>query len=113
MPRLHKKHLKALKRKRRVDGKREYERTMLKNSIVIGRGRGNRMVLRKPGKEKEAPVPKVKKPLPTYRAVKLTARLDKLDLRIKEADANDPKLPSLKLRRDELIAKLKTKAIIP
>lgn len=106
MANLHPKHLKALKRKRRVEGKREYERTMLKNSVVRMIGR-SRVLLRKPAKEK-VPIAKIKKPLPTYRVVKLTARLDRLDLRIKEADANDPKLPSLKLRRDELIAKLKT-----
>ena len=45
-------------------------------------------------------------PLPAYRAVKLTAKLDSLRREIDEMDGSDPKLYALKVKRDIIKKKL-------
>lgn len=109
---MNKTHLKRLKRKKKLQGKAIQKRSM-ENFVKKHGGREGAMQwildMAKVKKAKKKPVKKEKKPLKPYRAVKLTTKLDKVLLEIKNAAPNDSRIESLKRKRDELKAKLNLK----
>ncbi len=103
---MHKLHLKKLKRKKKLAGRAKFRKDLDRFAAKHGGREGAmRFILskKKEGKKEK----KEKPPLKPYRAVKLTAQLDKILLAIKNADPKDPTLEKLKIRRDQLKAKLK------
>lgn len=102
-----KKAAKVLKRKRKVAMKKKIERQQIAsgNIIMFGKGRNKIMMKKKPTDKNK--VAKKVKPIPAYRVVILTARMDKMNAKIKSMATNDPKLKSLKERRDIIKNKLK------
>lgn len=106
---------KRLKRRRIVAKKIRIEREILAPGRIIMFGHGNRVITQR-NKPKSPKKPKAAqstglngKVLKPYLAVKLTAKLDKLTATIRDMAADDPRLASLKQRRDVIKRKLSLK----
>lgn len=97
--------LKRLKRKRKVNARKLEEKRILASGKIIMFGRGNKVIMQR-NKPKAPKKVKVVKEVKPYLAVKLTAKLDKLTIQIRDANPNDPKIPSLKKRRDSIKKRL-------
>lgn len=97
----------AKRLKRKTDAQKKLKRQLIASGKIIIFG--GRMFVRNKKKVASKEKPKVVKPLPAYRAVKLTAKLDELVTKIRDMDPNDPKLVSLKQRRDIIKKKLNQK----
>ena len=100
--------LKRLKRKRMLHARKVQEQKILASGKIIMFGRNNKVIMQR-NKAKAPKKPKVVKEVKPYRAVKLTAKLDRVVSQIRSTDSSDPKLVSLKAKRDLLKKKLNLK----
>lgn len=101
---IHKKHLKKIKRAKKLAGRKQHERD---TQIFMAKVGGPQGLLDKIKAGTLKKKKKEKKPLPKYKVIKLTKKMDRLNKQIQEYKGDDKELEKLKNKLDIIKNKLK------